>query len=321
MSQLVPIGDLGELRRLLEDRLPWTPVEFVPGISKAGDRAIVAEELSRPLSAKDDLRFFFESSSGESLLVLGERLAWDSEFFGCGIAKLHYVFPASQPRCRWDADDRPALEGYLRECRRRGIAYVFAPVDPRDLPLLRALGELGFVLIETRYFHHGPIPVDPPRERLPVRRATENDLDSLIRAAAASTNPYDRFHADPFFRKEDIARLMARWVEESVAGRMADLVIVPDVPSPSAFVTYRYHRDRWDRWRVRLAQGVLSAVSPEFRGWMEKVDAEIFHHLHAVGVEHVYGSTQVTNTAILQFAENRNSRFGRCEHIFRLVLP
>lgn len=314
------VDDLEGLRRMLTDHLPWGPLEFVPNISKAGDRLISAEQLSRPLPAADDLRFLCTKNGMESQLVLGERLPWDSEFFNVPIAKLHGIFFAGPPMHRLSGDFRPALEQFLERCRGQGIEYLFAPVDPRDLPLLRALGEFGFCLIETRYFHHGRVPADPPEERLPVRKATEADIDSLAPTAAENVNLYDRFHADPYFRREDVARLMAKWVEESVAGRMADLVVVPDVPNPTALATYRYHRDRWDRWNVRMAQGVLSAVSNEFRGWMENVDGEILYHLRRVGVEHVYGSTQVTNVPVVEFAEYRGARFGRCEHIFRIVL-
>lgn len=300
--------------------IPWSPREFVPGISKRGDRAIYVEELTRPLPTSDDLRFIFETPGSPSMAVLAERLPWDSEFFGVGIARFHGIFPIARETETASIDKRPALESLIEQARRRGIAYLFGGVDPRDLPLLRALGESAFVLIETRTFHHGPIEPADLIERWPVRRATPEDIESLATVAARQVNPFDRFHADPFFRAEDVARLMRRWVEESIAGRMADIVIVPDVPRPTAFVTYRYHQDRWERWDKRLVQGVLSAVDDDFTGWMDKLDPEIMHHLRGLGAEHVFGSTQVTNASILWFAEQRGARFGRCEHIFRLIL-
>jgi dTDP-4-amino-4,6-dideoxy-D-galactose acyltransferase len=318
--RLERVEDWDGVRRLLRDHAPWSPRDFVPNISKAGDREIVADELCRPIEPADDFRFVARGPSGPDLLVLAERLKWDSEFFALGIAKLHGVWPARPPLHRRDLDLRGALEGLLEACRRRDLHYLFAPVDPRDLSLLRALGDLGFALIETRWIHHSPVTPPVLEDRLGVRRAVEADVPSLARTAAQMVNPYDRFHADPFFRREDVDRLMEKWVEESVRGRMADVVIVPDAAEPTAFVTYRYHRDRWPRWGRRLAQGVLSAASPEYLGWMGRVGPEVLHHLHGVGVEHVYGTTQATNESILWFAQEQGARFGRCELIFRKVL-
>lgn len=323
-NQSVPslkrVTDLDRLRQILAENLPWSPRDFVPKISKAGDRKLLAEEWTRSLPDSDDLRFVHSLASGEPIVIIAERLPWDSEFFGMGVAKLHAVLAASPPLIRNTEDYRRALELFLDECRRANTRYLFAPVDPRDLALLRALGELGFVLIETRFYHHGPVEPRQFQERLPVRRATEADIPSLTRAAAMTRNEFDRFHADPFLPRRDVDRLMVRWVEESVAGRMADVVIVPDTPNPTAFVAYRYHRARWSAWNVALAQGVLSAVSQEFMGWMGKLSPEVLHHLQSAGVEHVFGSTQAANTPILWFAEEQGAGFGRIELIFRKVL-
>ena len=249
-----------------------------------------------------------------------ERLPWDSEFFGYGVARLSAVFPLDAPLHRPVADYAPALEQLLDVARRRNIRYLLAQIDPRDSALLRAVGTLGFSLIETRFYHYGPVIVSELVERLPIRLATPDDIPSLARTARSCVNPFDRFHADPFIDAEAAGRLMEKWIKESVLGRMADLVLVPDMPEPTAFVTYRYHREHWARWKVKLVQGVLSAVSPELMGWMDKLAPEVNHVLHEVGAEYSFGSTQATNRAIIFFAQEAGARFGRCEHIFRIVL-
>ncbi len=314
------IDDLAELRRVLSEHLPWSPRDYVQGISRQGDRAIYAEQLTADIAAGDDLRAIVTPNDGDQFVVLAERLPWDSEFFGFGVARLNGIFPLSDPWNRPLADYRTAVEWLCEEAAKRDVKYLFAVVDPRDLATTRALGESGFALLETRFYHFGQIEQPAFTERLPVRKATENDIPSLAKAASGTVNPFDRFHADPFIKEQDAVRLMEKWVARSVTGHLADVVIVPDVPDPGAFVTYRYHRDKWDRWGLPLVQGVLSAVAPEFKGWMGKLGPEVNYHLLSMGARCSYGSTQVTNRPIIWFAEEAGARFGKCEYIFRRIL-
>lgn len=321
MAKLVSLVDeLEPLAQLLAGHLPWTPFDYVPGISRQGDRELTAESLAAQKPKENDFRFHGQSDAGEAIALLAERLPWDSEFFGYGVARINGVFPLEAPLARPGLDYHRAFQKLLKRMRKADIRYVTAQVDPRDLSLLRALGEAGFSLIETRYFHCGPVLEPVLGERLSVRRATEEDLPSLARAASQTINPYDRFHADPFVDPAAAARLMERWIGESIAGRMADVTIVPDVPEPSAFVTYRYHRENWARWKLNVVQGVLSAVSPEFVGWLGWLGPEVAYHLHRMGAQFACGSTQVTNASIIWLAQDGGSRFGKCQHVFRLVL-
>jgi dTDP-4-amino-4,6-dideoxy-D-galactose acyltransferase len=311
---------LNTIRELLAANLPWSPHDYLPGISRRGDRRIYAEQLAAELPEADDFRIKFDTSGELSLGVFAERLPWDSEFFGFGVVRLNAVFPLSSPWFRPHTDYRGAVEQLLTLARQRDVRYIFAQVEPRDLATIRALGELGFALIETRFFHHGPVLPPGPREPLPVRLAVESDIPSLAKAAAQTVNPYDRFHADPFIEPACAARLMERWVEESVCGRLADLVLVPDVHEPGAFVTFRFHRSFWPRWGIQAAQGILSAVAPDFMGWMGRLGPEINAYLQNAGVQQSFGSTQVTNRPVIWFAQEAGARFGRCEYIFRRIL-
>lgn len=319
MSKRDALLDRDGVRALLAEHLPWSPIDFVPAISRSGDRGILAEQLCRDLDAGDDLRFA-AGGKGKGFLVFCERLPWDTAFFGYGVARISGIYAAEPPLVRPTADYRKPLRRLCKVARKRGVRYLFAVVDPRDLGVLRALGEEGFCLIETRWFHHGPIEEPVLKARTRVRRATLEDVPSLAKAARGTINPYDRFHADPAIDPSDATRLMEEWVARSVEGAMADLVVVPDVPEPGAFVTYRLHRDRWERWGCAVVQGVLSAVAPEFMGWMDRLGAEVAHHLYLEGARHAYGSTQVTNRSILWFGQESGARFGRCEHVFRRLL-
>lgn len=319
--KLTPLGpELVQVRAVLSEHLPWSPLDFIPAISRRGDRALYAEQLTAHLAEEHDLRFRATLADGSRVAVFAEILPWDTQFFGYGVARLSGIFSLEAPWQRPKADYRGVVEAVLQKLAKREVKYVSIAVDPRDLPMLRAIGDAGFALIETRYFQHGPVGNPQVSERFAVRTATIDDIPSLSYAASQTINPYDRFHADPFIADDVAARLMEKWVEQSVLGKMADVVIVPDVPNPEAFVTYRYHRDKWSRWGVNLVQGVLSAVSPQSMGWMGKLDPEVNLHLRSIGAEYSYGSTQVTNRSIIWFAQQAGASFGKCEHTFRIVL-
>lgn len=322
MAGIAPLApDLKSIRSLLAEHLPWSPQDYVAGLSREADCAIWAEQLTSRLAEGDDLRFKTRSGDAD-VMVLAERLPWDSDFFGYGVARLNGVFPLAPPLHDLKADLSPAIETLLDEARRRDIKYLFAPVDPRDLSLLRALGQNGFSLIESRlhYYtsvqmvHYLRLPDHTPEGWSRFREATADDIPSLSRVVRETVNPYDRFHGDPFIRRDDADRLMEKWVEQSVLGHFADLTVVPDVAEPGGFISYRFHRDKWERWGVNLVQSVLAAVTPEYLGWFMAVTPELNRHLRSIGAHHCFGKTQIT------LGLDSAAHFGKGEHILRIVL-
>ena len=311
---------ISDIRSVLAENVPWSPLDFIRSISISGDKRVYVDRLTRHLDEQDDIRFVYRYPDGERLAVFAERLPWDSEFFGYGVARLDGVFPLSQPFHRPYADYTDALTRLVEEAKGRETRYLFARIDPRDLATLRALGQLGFCLIETRSYYYIDIRKYHFPRRFPVRIARSEDTQRLGRVATEMANLYDRFHADPFIAKEDADRLMYRWVEASICEQFADFTLVPDLPQPAAFVTVRYNRDLWHRWGLKLAQGVLSAVSPRHRGWYLKLVSEGIHYLHDNGAERLYVATQITNYPVIRVWERLGFRFGRCEHILRIIL-
>ncbi|GAB3362716.1 hypothetical protein GCM10027431_01150 [Lysobacter rhizosphaerae] len=296
------------------------PHAFIRGIDTDYDRKVMLEQWFRPLDGTDDLRFGVDIG-GEEFWVLMERLPWDSEFFATQTARLNAVLrPHKSPGLREDsAGGAQALARALDEAARRGIAYIFAPVSPNDLYSMRVLADNGFELIETRCQYHRPLS-GPPAERHAVRLAGPADIPSLARAARTMINPYDRFHADLAISDRDADRMMERWVEASILNGFADATIVPDVDAPEAFCTAKYHRSHWEGWGLKLAQPVLSAVSPRHKGWYVRIISELDEHLRSIGAEHSFLITQLTNNAVIRCWEKLGYQFGKGEHIFRKVL-
>jgi dTDP-4-amino-4,6-dideoxy-D-galactose acyltransferase len=315
MATQMPMIEYGAgLREDLIDNLARTPHAFIrePAGFLRADKQLYADLMLRPLPLTDDLRFVYD----DQLAALGERLAWDSRFFGYEVARLHGIFPLNPLAL----DYTQVLRQWLDEVYRRGIRYLFVAVHAEDLALMRALSACGFALIETRVIYHRSLKRYHRANRFPVRFATDDDIPSLGETARSAVNIYDRFHADPFIAPADADRLMVKWVEASIKEGFADFTLVPDMTNPAAFITVRYLRQQWAAWGLNLSQMVLVAAAPSCKGWFAKLASEVCYLLRESDSEHVFITTQLTNRALIHSCEKLGFRFGRGEHIFRIIL-
>jgi dTDP-4-amino-4,6-dideoxy-D-galactose acyltransferase len=312
--------DLGRIRRILAKNIPWSPLDFIKGISEEGDKSIFVDRITSELDQSNDLRFIYRLDDRDELAIFAEKLPWDSEFFGYGVGKINGIFPLSDPYYRPYADYTRGIDALIKLSKEKGIKYLFANVDSRDLALIQSMGKLGFSLIETRLAYQRDIRNYEYKERFPVRIAKEEDIESLGSAAITMVNMYDRFHSDPFISKKDADRLMYKWVEASIKEGFADITMVPDFKKPTAFVTVKFHKNNWGKWGIKIVQPILSAVGNEYKGWYRKIISEINYYSSGLGVEHCYVTTQVTNYGVLWVWETLGFHFGRCEHVFRIIL-
>lgn len=323
VSDLKPLGRLHScetIRAGLRDAGVEGPHAFIRGLNAEYDRDVMIRGWLDGMSGDADLSFSVVVD-GEEYWVLLEKLPWDSEFFGRGMARLNAVVrPATVADLREDSQPATeALNAVLVEAKRRGVDYVLSPAAPANLHFLRVLARGGFELIETRCHYHRAL-VEPPQQRHATRLATADDVASLARAASTMVNPFDRFHADPAIPPVDADRMMERWVEASILHGFADATIVPAVDLPEAFCTAKYHRQHWAGWNLKLAQPVLSAVSPRHRGWYVRIITELDEHLRSIGAEHSFLITQITNNAVIRSWEKVGYQFGKGEHVFRRLL-
>lgn len=311
---MTTIKDVGVDR--LAAAMPFAPHDFVPGLSAAGDRALLAKQLLRPRAREHDLRLLVDVG-GATLAALAEVLPWDSDFFQLRTARLHGVFTLDGP----PRDDvRPAVEAVVASARAREVRYLFAHVDARDVPLARALGECGFAHLETRLVYHRALADYAWPERFATRLAVEGDVPSLAETARKMVNRFDRFHADPTLDPAKVDTLMQVWVENSIKAGFADATVCADTPAPRAFCTAKYHEQSWPAWEKKLAQPVFSAVDTEMKGWYRKIISELTYHLRDRGAEHAFMVTQAANKAVIHVWESLGYRFGRGESVFRLRL-
>ena len=312
-------AELAHVRPLLLDSLPWSPFDFIKGISRTGDRAVQFDALLRRLDEANDLRFTHPIAPDAEVAVIAERLPWDSAFFGYDVARLHGVFPLTGGY-RHDANYTPALRALTELAKRRGIRYLFAVVDARDLPTFRALSALGFMLLETRVFVYLPLRTWEYRHRSRCRLATPADVESLVAMSQTVENPYDRFNADPFIGGNEAHRLIAEWIRASLVDGFADGTIIPDAPNPGALVTFKTHRDKADAWGLSIGQMILAVAAPRMDNGFLATVAAVQQHLKERGFDHLVYCTQLTNRTTLRVGRHFGYEHGRGEYVLRMVL-
>lgn len=300
--------------------LTWSPFDYIPGMSLDRDRDIWVDGLTEEISPDNDLRFVYQNTNNDLTGVFARRLPWDSEFFGSNIARLDGVYTLNRVADPLTDDYSSVIRSWLKDAEERNIKYIFGQIDPRDIALLRSLGDLGFSVIESRVFYYLVLKDYSYPERFGTRSATAADVPLLAQVAREMINPYDRFHADPFIGSTNADRLMERWVEASILDGFADITFVPDIPNPMGFCTVKYHQKMWNAWGTRLSQPVLSAVSPQNKGWYRRLISEINFHLMDLGAEYVFISTQATSRAVIRVWESLGFRFGKASLVLRKIL-
>jgi len=288
-----------------------SPLSFI----RSYQRQLAEDFLSKLAAAERDgqvRRFGF----GACLLV--RRLDWDSRYFSLPIYRIEFA--------EWDesvADPAKVLAQSLKMLTAElsdihGRFYLFSEIPSEDLIMLQAMGYAGARLIETRltYFCDDLQKFDWPI-RANVRLATKSDIPALRKVAIDARNPFDRYHADPFFPRSVSDEYLATYIANSVKG-LADIVMVPaDSESlPGAFFTAKLTSSEDTCIGLNLGRIVLVAVGEERRGCHLRLMAEMSYHFKMCGAEVAYMTTQSTNRSAIRNCEKLAYRYGRCTHVF-----
>jgi dTDP-4-amino-4,6-dideoxy-D-galactose acyltransferase len=180
-----------------------------------------------------------------------KELAWDTDLFQRRIGEL---IPDSQ--------ETFCLEDVLRKAGDDHFAYITCRTKSRHTRFIRLLEASGFYLtdigvilaIKTDALLQVPRRTNPAM-RGTVRIATRQDI-SALKKISTSLFIESRFYSDPFFSKAMADRLYRAWIENSVKGQAADMVLY--VPG-TGFITCR-------KSRGKKGEIVLMGVKKNLRG-------------------------------------------------------
>ncbi len=229
----------------------------------------------------------------EGWLALGPE-PFDSDVFGLTIGR---ILGASAPSV-------PAHLALLRElepqAKELGYEQVLRRTPAANLTEVWALERAGFELMDVGVTFmrrvEGPV-VAPNHADLVVRKATDGDIDRIVRSMAGI--PWgSRFESDPAYRPEQVAELRRRWLWNSHRGR-ADLVLVGEMDSlVSGYITCVIDAG------ARTGDIELVGTLPAFR--RRGVAARLLQHALSwlsTRVELINVRTQATNVAACRLYE------------------
>lgn len=264
----------------------------------------------------------WERQAGAELVAFGDvtwllrQLAWDSAYFGTPTYRLFTGLFEAPTASAALVQAAAALRQQL--ARRHAPYYCFAQVPAEDVALLQGLTGAGWRLVETRltYYHDQLASFEHPH--LPVRMAAPAEAAQLGRVAAAARNPYDRFHADPWYGPATADAYLARYAENTLTGpQLATVVLVPDVPPAAvdAFLAISDLREDSAALGQPLSRVLLTAVGETQRGWHARLVAATLLRARDLGHAAVLMTTQATNRAVLRNAEKLGFRLGGTTHV------
>ncbi len=250
-------------------------------------------------------------TAGQWLL---QGLPWDSDYFGTATYRLFTGLFGAETR---PDQLRQAAVALGQTLAARGPFYAFSVVPAEDVALLQALTGGGWQLIETRLNFYCPTATATLPTPAPVRLARSDEAAAIGCISAAARNPYDRFHADPWFGAARADAFLARYAETAVSGTYADAVLLPDEPglSVDAFLAIGDAPAAPDLPGSGASRVLLTAVGSQNRGWHLKLVAETVRRAAARGFPYVLMTTQATNGAVFRTCEKLGFRLGSTTHV------
>lgn len=292
----------------------YSPYNF---IRSANRNLIYLHSVKNSLltTVKENTQFIINvEMENESHYFIIKYLEWDSDYFHISTYKLITVL--------YSHDDyeilKKAVVKFKMDFFSQPKIYCFGEIPSEDTKLIKALGHVGFRMIETRVSYYMNNLEKYCHERFQVRKATMLDNENLKRIAREMRNDFDRFHADEVFDSKQGDEFLATYIESSLKG-FADIVIVPDEKGtpPDAFLTANYLKDEWEKIGCKASKMVLSAVSSKTcKGWYKKLISEMTYHLKENGAEIIFMHPAITNRATIHVYESLGYKFGQASHIF-----
>lgn len=287
---------------------PYLPYAYNTHIDDTVRLNLLRHELQALTTAP---RVFCDERHGKTFLT---RLAWDSDFFGANIWKLHVA--------AW-GDDRTRALGHLRgveqELQCQGAQYVFGFIPATCIAELDVLGRGGWSVVEVRGLFYRDLEKVDDVPRFPVVAATEDDVAPLGQVAAEVVNPFDRFHADDYFDPDTADRFMRTWVANSIRQHFAADTVLRPQQQPAAFLSIDHHRDLY-RQGVKDTQLVLAAVHPRLKGWFYRLLCEALHAAKDAAADYVSLMTQLNNRAAVITCGRMHMQLAQTILVVRKVL-
>lgn len=210
------------------------------------------------------------SESGTEALVLAPSNDWDSRHFGHNIVDLQLISCTEYTGPEGDKRRSELLARAVKELDAtcdNAWTTAYMRVDSRDYAAIWAAEKIGFRMYAGNVTYGLKLPLTD-LEGVIKDTATDNDLAALqqITSNAFGGNELTRtrYYADPHFERQKVEELYDFWLRNSIAGQLADLVLVTrnTQGKVNAYATLR-----WKRLAdLKMAEIGLIAVDPAAQG-------------------------------------------------------
>lgn len=141
------------------------------------------------------------------------QLPWDSEFFGYPVAAIALS----------SANDAHNLTRALADPVAAQSALIYISCPPRAASLRRELRRIGAFLADIKLTYERTLGADEAfaANDPEIRACTLRVPDAPLLELAVESGLYSRYAVDPGFVRDEFRRLYHKWMEESLAGRIA----------------------------------------------------------------------------------------------------
>jgi len=148
------------------------------------------------------------------------ELKWDSTFFNKKIGEL-----------KVSTKSLTQLETILNSAQKNGFKYIICKIRSQQTSTIKLLESSGFYLsdigitwaIEPNKFQYRNMNKNL-NTRKSIKIAAEKDIP-ILKEMVKSLFLESRFYNDPFFSKREADNLYQTWIENSVKGNAADIVL------------------------------------------------------------------------------------------------
>ena len=273
MIARLDLAAIDDLRETLP-RFAHVPLAHLHHLNSDQRRAYWLDEISQSLAKESSIAFAWVASGTINGFIVYNDSPWDSEITGRRIGTVEHLAVAAGDVSRTEILQE-LLDKLTRSLADRGTECVVCKLQSNELPVIHALEQRGFLLMDTLLdfvldFFRTPIKESnlPRRgEQLKIRRAKRADLPELMALSEKAFADYSgRYHADPQMPPGTATKIYAEWVRSAFQG-WADWILVAEVDGKIAgYGIWRKPLEIEAKNSLGVAHYNLAAVHPEFSG-------------------------------------------------------
>lgn len=215
-----------------------------------------------------------------------ELQRFDTDHFGWKAAKITSIVTSEKSQ-----ETKHHVQELIDDLQKNEITYAVYRFNAANFPLIHALEESGFLLIDGLIALENDSFVSDITDNVSIREAKQSDLNAL-QEIAKDVFTLTRFYTDPLIPVEKANSLYAKWIENSLRGEAADMVLIyEEAGEILGFITLQ-----------KEGHIPLIAVSKQAqgKGIAKKLIKGAYTYFHEWGVEKIAIETQSINIPALR---------------------